>query len=70
MLRTCVLSCAAIGLLGFVVGCEIKSTPSSLTISTKEAAVKDVETKLNGLEKSMEIVGAHPEGRGKGCERG
>ena len=24
----------------------------------------------NGLEKSMEIVGAHPERRGKGCERG
>lgn len=53
MLRTFVLSCAAVGLLGFAVGCKVESTPSGVSITTKDAAVKDVETKLKGLEATM-----------------
>lgn len=53
MLRTCVLSCAVAGLLGLTVGCKVETTPSSISITTHESAVKDAEAKLKAIDASM-----------------
>ena len=50
MLRTCLFSCAAVGLLGFAVGCKAETTPSSITISKQEDAVKDAEKMLKEFD--------------------
>lgn len=58
MLRTCVLCCAAAGLLGLTVGCEVKTTPSSVTIKTQDDAVKAGEARLKELDASAEQLKA------------
>ena len=65
MVRSCVLGLAVLGLAG----CQVSTSPSSVTVSTKEETVRDAEARLKELDRHAADLKDRMEALGGGRKR-